>query len=96
MYVLQALKGTPADVQESIPDDDIVTERKKTPATLYHVCADEGPLIITEVGSAPFSQKDLDSGDSYILDNGSFGKIFVWKGAFSGCCAIAYASGLTF
>lgn len=41
---------------------------------------DTGSLVVKKVGSAPFSQKDLDEGDCYVIDNGGNGKIFVWKG----------------
>nr|XP_039270420.1 adseverin-like [Styela clava]XP_039270421.1 adseverin-like [Styela clava] len=77
--MLQALLGTPGDILPSVPDD-VVLSTDTSPAVLYHVCADTGKLIITEIGYAPLEQDQLDSGDSYILDNGSQGKIFVWKG----------------
>lgn len=30
----------------------------------------------------PFAQSALESGDCFILDHGSDGKIFVWKGQY--------------
>ncbi|XP_077969403.1 gelsolin-like isoform X1 [Styela clava] len=77
--MLKVLEGSPSDIQPAT-SDDIKVEEKKVPASLYHVSSDTGSLKVTEVGKAPFQQGELKSGDCYILDNGSHGKIFVWKG----------------
>lgn len=40
-----------------------------------------GGMTITLVAAEnPFAQSALESGDCFILDHGSDGKIFVWKG----------------
>lgn len=42
----------------------------------------------------PFAQSALESGDCFILDHGSDGKIFVWKGLYREvlyCLFICYA-----
>ncbi|CAG2224676.1 unnamed protein product [Mytilus edulis] len=45
-----------------------------------HVCSeDEGTLKVSEVKSGPLSRKDMNSGDSYIIDNGSQG-LWTWIG----------------
>lgn len=44
-----------------------------------------GDMAIALVAAEnPFSQGALESGDCFILDHGSDGKIFVWKGESSG------------
>ncbi|XP_071152047.1 gelsolin, cytoplasmic-like isoform X1 [Mytilus edulis] len=46
---------------------------------LYVCSEDEGTLKVSEVKSGPLSRKDMNSGDSYIIDNGSQG-IWTWIG----------------
>ena len=42
-----------------------------------------GGMTITLVAAEnPFAQSALESGDCFILDHGSDGKIFVWKGQY--------------
>ncbi|VDH98590.1 advillin [Mytilus galloprovincialis] len=46
---------------------------------LYVCSEDEGTLKVSEVKSGPLSRKDMNSGDSYIIDNGSQG-LWTWIG----------------
>ena len=49
-------------------------------AIKLYLCSDEGgALHIREVKAGPLEQKDLDSNDAFIIDNGQFG-IWVWIG----------------
>lgn len=57
-------------------DDKI--DRKYT-LKLYVCSEDEGTLKVSEVKPGPLSRKDLQSGDSYIVDNGSDG-LWIWTG----------------
>ncbi|XP_030647090.1 gelsolin b [Chanos chanos] len=66
---------------------DVHTEDVKTDvsnrkmAKLYKVSDATGDMSVTVVAEEnPFSQSALESTDVYILDHGSNGKIFVWKG----------------
>lgn len=74
------LEGSPSDIQPAT-SDDVKEQLKPVPATLHHVSSDSGTLKVTKVGEAPFSQSDLVTGDCFILDNGSYGKISIWKGS---------------
>lgn len=50
---------------------------------LLQVSNASGGMNITLVAAEnPFAQSALESGDCFILDHGSDGKIFVWKGQF--------------
>ena len=81
LFYFQALSGSPSDVGPEIADDDVTTKRGASkPADLYHVSADTGKLIVKKVGTAPFQQADLHSGDCFIVDNGADRMICVWKG----------------
>lgn len=42
--------------------------------------ASGGMTIALVAAENPFAQSALESGDCFILDHGSDGKIFVWKG----------------
>ena len=68
-----------AQIQEAslAPDQDSKTARGKV--KLYRCSDDSGKLILTEVKDGPLQQTDLQSDDSYLIDNGSFG-ICVWSG----------------
>ncbi|XP_052079404.1 advillin-like isoform X1 [Mytilus californianus] len=46
---------------------------------LYVCSEDEGTLKVSEVKSGPLSRKDMHTGDSYIIDNGSQG-LWTWIG----------------
>ena len=77
IYFSQVLAGTPDDIGPEISDDEVIVQKR---AELFHVSSDTGKLVIKKLGTAPFRQKQLLTGDCYILDNGSNGTIFVWKG----------------
>jgi len=44
------------------------------------VSSDTGKLKVDKVSTAPFEQKQLLSGDCFIVDDGSNRMIMVWKG----------------
>jgi len=79
--VLKVLKGTPSDVKPAIADDDSKSRTKSKSASLFQVSSDSGTLEVTNLGSSPFKQSCLDSGDCFIVDTGSGQTIFVWKGS---------------
>lgn len=55
-----------------------------TLAVTVQVSDASGSMSVNLVsGENPFSQSDLQSTDCFILDHGSNGKIFVWKGQFN-------------
>ncbi|KAL5006142.1 hypothetical protein ScPMuIL_017300 [Solemya velum] len=60
--------------------DDAIVEKSSADIKLY-VCSEDsdGTLKVSEVKSGPLSKKDLDSSDSYIIDNGAHG-IWAWIG----------------
>nr|XP_002128995.1 gelsolin [Ciona intestinalis] len=79
--MLKALAGSPKDIRPEIADDDTAQKpAQRKAATLYHVSSDSGTLQVKQIGTAPFDQDSLLSGDCFILDNGSKNSIFVWKG----------------
>ena len=79
----KVLKGTPSDVKPAIADDDSKSRTKSKSASLFQVSSDSGTLEVTNLGSSPFKQSCLDSGDCFIVDTGSGQTIFVWKGLFN-------------
>lgn len=59
---------------------DDVTERESVASIkLYKCTEDQGTLKVSQVKSGPLVKADLDSNDSYIIDNGSAG-IWAWIG----------------
>ena len=78
----KVLSGSPSDVKPAIADDDSKSKTKSKAASLYQVSSDSGTLEVTNVGTSPFKQSSLDSGDCFIVDTGSGQTIFVWKGVF--------------
>ena len=52
----------------------------KKPTVLYHISDATGKLVTEEVGKSPFEQSQLSTDDCYIIDNGSNGAIYIWKG----------------
>jgi len=73
----------PKTFSPATPDDEPKLDflKKQSSIDLHHVCCDTGNLVIQKVESYPNLQKSmLLSGDSYILDAGNEGSIFVWKG----------------
>uniref|UniRef100_A0A8C7ZL06 Gelsolin n=1 Tax=Oryzias sinensis TaxID=183150 RepID=A0A8C7ZL06_9TELE len=77
LKVLGPKPDLPAGASDDIQAD--VSNRKS--AKLYKVSNASGGMTIALVAAEnPFAQSALDSGDCFILDYGSDGKIFVWKG----------------
>nr|DBA21092.1 TPA: hypothetical protein GDO54_017801 [Pyxicephalus adspersus]DBA21093.1 TPA: hypothetical protein GDO54_017801 [Pyxicephalus adspersus] len=73
--------GDKPDLPEG-PSDDVkadATNRKL--AKLYKVSNSSGAMSVSLVADEnPFTQSALNSEDCFILDHGSDGKIFIWKG----------------
>jgi hypothetical protein len=59
------------------PDEEDGLARSKI--KLYRCSDAEGKLILTEVKDGPLVQEDLQSEDSFLIDNGNYG-IWVWIG----------------
>jgi len=59
--------------------DDVVDREVTQEIKLYRCTDDDGTLRVTEVKIGPLLQSDLNSGDSFIVDNGIRG-IWVWIG----------------
>uniref|UniRef100_A0A673CKR0 Gelsolin n=1 Tax=Sphaeramia orbicularis TaxID=375764 RepID=A0A673CKR0_9TELE len=77
MEVLGPKPDLPAGASDDIQAD--ASNRKR--AKLYKVSNSTGDMTIALVAAEnPFAQSALESGDCFILDHGSDGKIFVWKG----------------
>ncbi|XP_037071160.1 advillin-like [Pollicipes pollicipes] len=65
---------------EATVDADERHERRRAEDIKLYRCSDQdGTLKVVEVKSGPLMQADLDSGDSFIIDNGPQG-IWVWVG----------------
>ncbi|XP_063596642.1 advillin-like [Penaeus indicus] len=61
------------------PKDETVARRMCGELKLFKCSDESGVLKVTEVKNGPLSQADLDSKDSFIVDNGQDG-IWVWVG----------------
>ncbi|XP_067430774.1 gelsolin a isoform X1 [Thunnus thynnus] len=73
--------GPKPDLPEGGPDDIKADASNRKRAKLYKVSNASGGMTITLVAAEnPFAQSALESGDCFILDHGSDGRIFVWKG----------------
>ncbi|XP_078406100.1 gelsolin-like isoform X1 [Cetorhinus maximus] len=73
--------GPKPDLPEGTDDDIKVDVSNRKLAKLYKVTNATGEVQISLMSAEnPFKQNILDSEDSFILDNGSNGQIFVWKG----------------
>ncbi|MEQ2243050.1 hypothetical protein ILYODFUR_003047 [Ilyodon furcidens] len=73
--------GPKPDLPPGASDDTIADASNRKMAKLYKVSNASGGMTITLVAAEnPFAQSALESGDCFILDHGSDGKIFVWKG----------------
>jgi len=59
--------------------DDQAERKVMHEIKLYRCSDDDGTLRVTEVKTGPLFQNDLNSGDSFIIDNGSQG-VWVWIG----------------
>ena len=76
------MEGTPDDIQPAIPDDVAPKKGPKKRAALYHISDETGKLVTKKIAESPFEQSALSPDDCYIIDNGSNGAIYVWKGTF--------------
>ncbi|XP_059398538.1 gelsolin-like isoform X2 [Carassius carassius] len=73
--------GEKPDLPEGASDDIKADASNRKMAKLYKVSDASGDMTIALVAAEnPFSQSALESSDCFILDHGSDGKIFVWKG----------------
>ncbi|XP_036381933.1 gelsolin-like isoform X2 [Megalops cyprinoides] len=73
--------GPKPDLPEGHTEDAAADTSNRTQVKLYKVSNASGDLTVTMVAEkSPFSQSALESSDCFILDHGSTGKIFVWKG----------------
>ncbi|XP_063167476.1 macrophage-capping protein [Candoia aspera] len=77
-----AVLGPKPALKEGTAEEDIVADQKNaTAAVLYKVSDMTGKMSLTKIsGSSPFHKDQLITDDCFILDNGQYGKIFVWKG----------------
>uniref|UniRef100_A0A8C9YW57 Gelsolin n=1 Tax=Sander lucioperca TaxID=283035 RepID=A0A8C9YW57_SANLU len=73
--------GDKPDLPVGGTDDITADVSNRKMAKLYKVSNASGSMAIALVAAEnPFAQSALESGDCFILDHGSNGKIFVWKG----------------
>ncbi|XP_005799741.1 gelsolin isoform X2 [Xiphophorus maculatus] len=73
--------GPKPDLPPGASDDITADASNRKRAKLYKVSNASGGMTVTLVAAEnPFAQSALESGDCFILDHGSDGKIFVWKG----------------
>ena len=72
--------GERTEIAAATPDYLTPIEVHRKPATLFQVSTDSGELAINELGTAPFNQGSLVTGDCFIIDAAAANKIFVWKG----------------
>nr|XP_055035601.1 gelsolin a isoform X1 [Misgurnus anguillicaudatus] len=73
--------GEKPDLPEGASDDIQADASNRKMAKLYKVSDGSGDMTIALVAAEnPFSQSALESSDCFILDHGSDGRIFVWKG----------------
>ncbi|KAM4695645.1 gelsolin isoform 2-T2 [Rhinophrynus dorsalis] len=73
--------GEKPDLPEGPSDDLKADSSNRKLAKLYKVSNGSGSMAVSLVADEnPFTQSALNSEDCFILDHGSDGKIFVWKG----------------
>uniref|UniRef100_A0AAR2M1C3 Gelsolin n=1 Tax=Pygocentrus nattereri TaxID=42514 RepID=A0AAR2M1C3_PYGNA len=78
--ILEVL-GEKPDLPEGADDDIKADASNRKLAKLYKLSDASGTMTMALVADEnPFSQSALESTDCFILDHGSDGKIFVWKG----------------
>ncbi|XP_056092299.1 gelsolin b [Rhinichthys klamathensis goyatoka] len=76
-----AILGPKPDLPDAQSEDTKTDASNRKSAKLYKVSNASGTMSVTLVAEEnPFSQSELQSTDCFILDQGSNGKIFVWKG----------------
>ncbi|XP_051975842.1 gelsolin-like [Xyrauchen texanus] len=73
--------GPKPNLPDAKSEDTKTDASNRKSAKLYKVSNASGSISVTLVAEEnPFSQSALESTDCFILDHGSSGKIFVWKG----------------
>uniref|UniRef100_G3Q289 Gelsolin n=1 Tax=Gasterosteus aculeatus aculeatus TaxID=481459 RepID=G3Q289_GASAC len=78
---MEEVLGPKPDLPAGASDDIKADASNRKMAKLYKVSNASGGMTIALVAAEnPFAQSALESGDCFILDHGSDGKIFVWKG----------------
>lgn len=76
-----AILGPKPDLPDAQSEDTKTDASNRKSAKLYKVSNASGSMSVSLVSEDnPFSQSDLQSADCFILDHGTNGKIFVWKG----------------
>ncbi|KAK1787772.1 hypothetical protein P4O66_016253 [Electrophorus voltai] len=79
LEMIQVL-GPMSALKDSSIEEDNKADMSNS-ATLYKVSNATGYMTLTQLcDKAPFDQQMLERDDCFILDNGSNGKIFIWKG----------------
>ncbi|XP_077597796.1 capping protein (actin filament), gelsolin-like b isoform X2 [Stigmatopora nigra] len=78
--MLQVL-GPKPELAQSTPEEDSKADASNS-ASLHKVSDASGSMSLSKMeGKSPFSKDLLLRDDCFILDNGTNGKIFVWKGS---------------
>uniref|UniRef100_A0A8C8RIZ5 Gelsolin n=1 Tax=Pelusios castaneus TaxID=367368 RepID=A0A8C8RIZ5_9SAUR len=73
--------GPKPDLPEGVSDELKTDAANRKLAKLYKVSNGAGTMAVSLVADEnPFSQAALNTDDCFILDHGSDGKIFIWKG----------------
>ncbi|XP_060613352.2 gelsolin isoform X1 [Anolis sagrei] len=79
--MLQVLGPKPTLPESTTDEDTRADSTNRRLAKLYKVSNGAGNMAVSLVADEnPFSQSALNSEDCFILDHGTDGKIFVWKG----------------
>ncbi|XP_062815057.1 gelsolin isoform X2 [Anolis carolinensis] len=79
--MLQVLGPKPTLPQSTADEDTLADTSNRRLAKLYKVSNGAGNMAVSLVADEnPFSQSALNSDDCFILDHGTDGKIFIWKG----------------
>ncbi|XP_026066404.1 macrophage-capping protein [Carassius auratus] len=79
LEMVQALGPIPA-LKDGSTEEDADADITNS-ASLYKVSNTTGQMILTKLcDKGPFSQELLEKNGCFILDNGSSGKIYIWKG----------------
>lgn len=72
--------GPRTNIADPTCDSLTPIEVHRGPAVLYQISSDSGSLEVKELGKAPLTQDQLNTGDCFIIDAAAANKIFVWKG----------------
>jgi len=62
-----------------VAKDEVVSQKLSSDIRLYRCTDESGTLKVAEVKKGPLYQRDLESMDTFIVDNGSYG-VWVWIG----------------